>query len=174
MPKKLLLAELPDALPDRGVLMLQAYPGWSDPSDTVRGEFLKNLVVVYANRHAHLVHEDYYDHPWQTLAQDKALLKRVGDALQKIRDAGQHGAVLIRIRIQGIDNGAWRHQEMEQHLVQLLTARGAVVSLLGVLDATRARSLLYRPSPDGEPSMVQRRFDLQPYINVRAAVAAEQ
>jgi hypothetical protein len=165
MARVSLLAELPDALPERGVLLLQIRPGRIGPSNTVRSEFLKNLMFVYGNRHAWLVDQEYYDRPWQTLIQDRDVLQRIGKALQKIRDAGQHGAVLVRIIIQGIDNTAWRHEEIEQNLVQLLTERGAVVSLIEATGSTKAQAMLYRPSSDGEPSMTQEKIDLKPYLD---------
>jgi hypothetical protein len=164
MPRISLLAELPGALPDRGVLVLQTRPRQTAAFDTVRGEFLKHLTSVYGNRQAELVLEDYYDRPWQIRNQDNALLLRVGTALQRIRDAGRHGAVAVRIIIQGPDNSTWRHQEVEQHLVDLLTRRGAVVSVIAVTDPTKAQATMYRPSPGGEPSAVQERFDLTPYL----------
>src|SRR5579872_5578289 len=153
-----LLAELPDVLPERGVLLLQSGPGRNDR--LFRGEFLKNLTLVYSIRHAQLLNEDYYDWPWKILIQDNDLVQRVGKALQKIRDAGRHGAVLVRIIIQGIDNTAWRHEEVEQHLVQLLTSRGAAVSLLGVTGPTIAQAILYRQASDGDPSTEADRLDL--------------
>jgi hypothetical protein len=164
MPRISLLAELPGALPDRGVLVLQSRPRRAGPPDPIRGEFLKHLTSVYGNRQAELMPEDYYDRPWQIRIQDSELLVRVGNALQKIRDTGRHGAVMIRIIIQGPDNGAWRHHEVEQHLVELLTGRGAVVSVIAPTSPTKAQAMLYRPSPDGEPSIVQERFDLTPYL----------
>ncbi len=165
MPRTTLLAELPEALPDRGVLVLQTRPGRIDRADPIRGEFLKHLTTVYGNRQAELVQEDYYDRPWQILTQDNALLRRVGNALQTIRDAGRHGAVVVRIIIQGPDNGAWRHQEVEQHLVDLLTGRGAAVSVISATGPTQAQGTLYRPSPGGEPSIVLEKFDLTPYLD---------
>jgi hypothetical protein len=159
-----LLAELPGALPDRGVLVLQTRAGRSGPSDKIRGEFLKHLTLVYGNRQAELVHEDYYDRPWQIRTQDNRLLLRVGNALQSIRDTGRRGAVVVRIIIQGPDNSVWRHQEVEQHLVELLTGRGAAVSVLAVSGPTRAQATLYRPSQGGEPSIVLEWFDLTPYL----------
>jgi hypothetical protein len=164
MPRVSLLAELPGALPDRGVLVLQSRTGRTAASDTVRGEFLRHLAMVYGNRQAELVLEDYYDRPWQIRTQDNALLLRVGNALQKIRDAGRHGAVAIRIIIQGPDNSAWRHQEVEQHLVELLTGRGAPVSVLRATGPTKAQATVYRPVPGGEPSIVLEWFDLTPYL----------
>jgi hypothetical protein len=167
MPRISLLAELPDALPERGVLLLQTWPGRVGPSNAARSEFLKNLMTVYGNRDAWLIDEEYYDRPWQMRMQDRELLQRIGNALQKIRDAGEHGAVLVRIIIQGIDNTAWRHQEIEQNLVQLLTARGAVVSLMEATGSTKAQAMLYRPSLDGEPSMTPENLDLTPYLDAR-------
>jgi hypothetical protein len=164
MPRVLLLNELPGALPDRGVLVLQTRPGRRNPSDNFRGEFLSRLTTIYAARQADLMHEDYYDRPWQLRTQDNALLLRVGNALQKIRDAGRHGAVVVRIIIQGPDNGAWRHQEVEQHLVELLTGRGAAVSLIAPTSPTRAQAVLYRPTATSEPSIVLEWFDLLPYL----------
>jgi hypothetical protein len=165
MPRTILLAELPEALPDRGVLVLQTRPGRTDRSDPIREEFMKHLTVVYGNRQAELVQEDYYDRPWQILAQDSGLLLRVGNALQKIRDAGRRGAVVVRIIIQGPDNGVWRHQEVEQHLVDLLTRRGAAVSVIAAIGPTKAQGTLYRPTPGGEPSITLERFDLTPYLD---------
>jgi hypothetical protein len=165
MPRPSLLAELPGGLPDRGVLVLQTRPGGDGPSHTLCSEFLKRLALVYGNRAAELVLEDYYDRPWQTRIQDSALLLRVGNALQKIRDAGRHGAVVIRIIIQGPDNSDWRHQEVEQHLVELLTARGATVSVLRATSPTIAQATLYRPAPEGEPSIALDWFDLAPYLD---------
>jgi hypothetical protein len=164
MPRTLLLTELPEALPDRGVLVLQSRPGRTAPAVTLQDEFLKRLALVYDHRQAELVHEDYYDRPWQILIQDNGFLLRVGNALQKLRDAGQRGAVTVRIIIQGPDNSAWRHQEVEQHLVELLTGRGAVVSVIGVAGPTQALATLYRPAPGGEPSVVQESFELTPYL----------
>ena len=169
MPRTSLLTELPGALPDRGALVLQTRPGRTDPSDTICREFLRHLTSVYRNRQAELVHEDYYDRPWQIRTQDNALLLRVGNALQQIRDAGRHGAVVVRIIIQGPDNGAWRHQEVEQHLVELLTGRGAAVSVIAATGPTKAQATLYRPSPGGDPSIVQERFDLIPYLEDHTA-----
>lgn len=160
-----MLAELPGALPDRGILVLQTRPARNAASDAIRSEFVKRLELVYEDRQAELVHEDYYDRPWQIRVQDNALLLRVGNALQKIRDAGRHGAVIIRIIIQGPDNGAWRHQEVEQHLVDLLTGRGAAVSILAPTSPTRAQATLYRPAPGDEPSIVLEWFDLTPYLD---------
>jgi pyruvate/2-oxoglutarate/acetoin dehydrogenase E1 component len=111
-----------------------------------------------------LVQDDYYDRPWQILDQDSALLRKAGNALQSMRDAGRRGAVVVHIIIQGPDNGAWRHQEVEQHLVELLTGRGAVVSVIAPTGPTEAQSMLYRPSPDGEPTIVLEKFDLTPYL----------
>jgi hypothetical protein len=164
MPRTSLLAELPGALPDRGVLVLQTRPGRTGASDKIRGEFLKQLTSVYGNRQAELVVEDYYDRPWQIRTQDNALLLRIGNALQNIRDAGRHGAVVVRIIIQGPDNSAWRYQEVEQHLVELLTGRGAAVSVLMATGPTTAQATLYRPSPGGEPLIVLEWFDLTPYL----------
>jgi hypothetical protein len=164
MPRVSLVAELPGALPDRGVLLLQARPGRTNPANKIRGEFLQRLTTVYANRAADLVNVDYYDRPWQTRIQDTALLLEVGNALQNIRDAGRHGAVTVRIIIQGPDNSAWRHQEVEQHLVDLLTRRGAAVSLIAPGSPTLAQATLYRPSPEGEPAIVLEWFDLTPYL----------
>jgi hypothetical protein len=164
MPRTSFLAELPEALPDRGVLVLQTRPGLGNRADPIRGEFLKHLVTVYANRQAELVQDDYYDRPWQILDQDSALLRKAGNALQSMRDAGRRGAVVVHIIIQGPDNGAWRHQEVEQHLVELLTGRGAVVSVIAPTGPTEAQSMLYRPSPDGEPTIVLEKFDLTPYL----------
>ena len=164
MPRLSLLAELPGALPDRGVLVLQTRAGRNGPSDKIRGEFLKHLTLVYDNRQAELVHEDYYDRPWQIRTQDNGLLLRVGNALQSIRDCGRRGAVVVRIIVQGPDNSVWRHQEVEQHLVELLTGRGAAVSVLAVSGPTRAQATLYRPSQGGEPSIVLEWFDLTPYL----------
>lgn len=164
MPRISLLAELPDGLPERGILLLQTRPRRSGLSNTVRSEFVKNLMLVYGNRDAWLLNEDYYDRPWQSLTQDAGLLQRLGNALQKIRDAGQHGAVLVRIVIQGTDNSAWRHEEVEQHLVELLTGRGAVVSLIGATGTVTAQAILYRPSRDGEPSTTPEEIDLTPYL----------
>ena len=121
MPRISLLAELPGALPDRGVLVLQTGAGRSGPSDKIRSEFLKHLTLIYANRQAELAHEAYYDRPWQIRTQDNGLLLRVGNALQSIRDSGRRGAVVVRIIVQGPDNSVWRHREVEQHLVELLT-----------------------------------------------------
>ena len=157
-----LLAELPDALPERGVLLLRSGPGRADRS--FRGAFLKNLTLVYSIRHAQLCNEDYYDWPWKTLIQDNDLIQRIGKALQKIRDAGRHGAVLVRIIIQGIDNTAWRHDEVEQHLVQLLTSRGAAVALLEVTGPRLAQAVLYRPTAERDPVAVEQRLDLQQYM----------
>jgi hypothetical protein len=159
-----LLAELPGALPDRGVLVVQTRPGRTRASDTIRNEFLRHLTSVYGNRQAELVHEDYYDRPWQMRIQDNALLLRVGNALQQIRDTGQRGAVVVRIIIQGPDNSAWRHQEVEQHLVELLTGRGAPVAVIAAISPTKAQSTLYRPAPGGEPSIILEWFDLTPYL----------
>lgn len=164
MPRMLLLAELPGALPDRGILVLQTRPGRTAPSDTIRTDFLRHLTTVYAARQADLMHEDYYDRPWQIRTQDNALLLRLGNALQNIRDAGRHGAVVVRIIMQGPDNSAWRHQEVEQHLVELLTGRGAAVSVIAAKSPTKAQAVLYRPSPSGEPSIVLEWFDLVPYL----------
>jgi hypothetical protein len=164
MPRVSLLAELPGALPDRGVLVLQTRAGRSGPSGKIRGEFLKHLTLVYGNRQAELVHEDYYDRPWQIRTQDNGLLLRVGNALQSIRDTGRRGAVVVRIIVQGPDNSVWRHQEVEQHLVELLTGRGAAVSVIAVSGPTRAQATLYRPSLGGEPSIVLEWFDLTPYL----------
>jgi hypothetical protein len=164
MPRTSVLAELPGALPDRGVLVLQTRAGRSGPGDAIRSAFLRHLTSVYENRQAELVHEDYYDRPWQIRIQDSALLLNVGNALQRFRDAGRHGAVAVRIIIQGPDNGAWRHQEVEQHLVELLTERGASVSVLWATGPTEAQSTLYRPSSGHEPSIVLEWFDLTPYL----------
>jgi hypothetical protein len=164
MPRVSLLAELPGALPDRGVLVLQSRTGLTAVSDAVRAEFLKHLGLVYGNRQAELVLEDYYDRPWQIRTQDNALLVKVGSALQKFRDAGRHGAVVVRIIIQGPDNSAWRRQEVEQHLIDLLTARGAPVSVLRATGPTKAQATLYRPAAGGEPSIVLEWFDLTPYL----------
>jgi hypothetical protein len=164
MPRTSLLSELPGSLPDRGVLVLQSRPAHTGPSDTIQSEFLKRLASVYGNRQAELVLEDYYDRPWQIRVQDNALLLRVGNALQSIRDAGRHGAVAVRIIIQGPDNSAWRQQEIEQHLVELLTGRGAAVSVLKATTPTLAQATLYRPSPGGEPSIAHEWFDLMPYL----------
>jgi hypothetical protein len=144
--------------------MLQTRPGRTARSDTIRAGFLKHLTGAYASREAELVHEDYYDRPWQLRTQDNALLLRVGHALQAIRDAGRHGAVMVRIIMQGPDNSAWRHQEVEQHLVDLLTARGATVSMLAVSSPTMAQATLYRPASEGEPAIVLEWFDLTPYL----------
>jgi hypothetical protein len=165
MPRMSLLADLPAGLPDRGVLVLQTAAGRRAPFDAVRDEFLVHLTSVYGNRQAEMVLEDYYDRPWQIRVQDNSLLLRIGNALQKIRDAGRHGAVVVRIIIQGPDNSAWRHQEVEQHLIELLTARGAAVSVIAATGPTKAQATLYRPSPGGgEPSIVHERFDLKPYL----------
>ncbi|MGA3005103.1 MAG: hypothetical protein ABSE20_25620 [Acetobacteraceae bacterium] len=164
MPRISLLAELPGALPNRGILVLQTRPDRSGQTDTTRGEFLRHLTAVYANRQADLVHEDYYDRPWQLRTQDNALLLRIGNALQRIRDTGRYGAVVVRIIIQGPDNGAWRHQEVEQHLVDLLTVRGAAVSVIAAASPTKAQATLYRPAANGEPSIVLEWFDLGPYL----------
>jgi hypothetical protein len=164
MPRVSLLAELPGALPDRGVLVLQTGAGRNGPSDKMRGEFLKHLTLVYANRQADLTHEDYYDRPWQIRTQDNGLLLRVGNALQRLRDSGRRGAVVVRIIIQGPDNSVWRHREVEQHLVELLTGRGATVSMIAVSGPTKAQATLYRPSAGGEPAIVLEWFDLTPYL----------
>ncbi len=84
MPRTLLLTELPEALPDRGVLVLQTRPRQIVAFNTVRGEFLKHLTLVYGNRQAELVHEDYYDRPWQVRTQDNGLLFRVWNELHRI------------------------------------------------------------------------------------------
>lgn len=159
-----MLAELPDALPERGVLLVQIRPGRTTPSRQVRNEFLRNLTVVYEIRQAQLVSEDYYDRPWQALIQDSDLIQRVGKALQKIRDAGRHGAVLVRIIIQGIDNTAWRHEELEQYLAQLLASKGAAVSVIEVTGATTAEVWLFRPSADADPAVLQEHLDLTRYL----------
>jgi hypothetical protein len=159
-----LLTELPAALPDRGVLVVQTRPGRSNSSNAVRGEFVQYLTKIYAARQADLIHEDYYDRPWQIRIQDSGLLLRTGNALQNIRDAGRHGAVVVKILIQGPDNSAWRHQEVEQHLVDLLTRRGAAVSLIAPTTPTKAQAVVYRPVPSGEPSIVLEWFELTPYL----------
>jgi hypothetical protein len=161
LPRTLLLTELPEALPDRGVLLVQTRPR---RPDTLQRTFLDHLATVYRNRGAELVHEDYYDRPWQIRIQDSALLLQVGNALQNIRDAGRHGAVVMRVITQGPDNGAWRHQEVEQHLVDLLTARGAAVSVLRVTGPTKAQATLYRRSPAGELPILLEWFDLESYL----------
>ena len=158
--------ELPDALPERGVLVLQVYPGWIDIYNTARARFLENVMNIYNARGTPATDKYCFDHPGHSLMQDEELLKR-------IREEAQDRPVLVHFRVQGEpEDHEPRLRELEQQLVHFLTKDGLVVSLIRARHPTRAQALLHRPMPDGELSKVKVDFDLKPYLE--SSVTREQ
>jgi hypothetical protein len=149
---------LPAALPDQGVLVLQLYPNWTAEPDKARGEFLRNMMNVYFARGTPLANEDYRDRPGQSLTERDA-------GVQKIKANALNRAVLVRLVVQAPpDNMRQRHHEVERQLVQLLTKDGIVVSLISATSPRTALAQLHRPPKDGSPLMVQEQIDLAPFL----------
>jgi hypothetical protein len=150
--------ELPDALPERGVLVLQLYPGWIDIYNTARARFLENVMNIYNARGTPATDKYCFDHPGHSLNQDEELLKRISEE-------AQDRPVLVHFKVQGEpEDHEPRLRELEQQLVHFLTKDGLVVSLIRARHPTRAQALLHRPMPDGELSKVKVDFDLKPYL----------
>jgi hypothetical protein len=149
---------LPAALPDQGVLVLQLYPNWTVEPDKARGDFLRNTMNVYFARGTPLADEDYRDRPGQSLTERDAWV-------QKIKANALNRAVLVRLVVQAPpDKLRQRHHEVERQLVQLLTKDGIVVSLIGATGPRTALAQLHRPSKDGSPLMVEEQIDLAPFL----------
>jgi hypothetical protein len=155
---EMLCPDLPDALPERGVLVLQMYPGWIDVDKTARARFLENVMNVYSARGTPATDKYCFDQPGHVLAQDEDLLKR-------IREDAQNRAVLVHFRVPGQpEDHEPRLRELEQQLAHFLTRNGLIVSLIRARHPTKAQALLHRPLPGGELSKVQINFDLKPYL----------
>jgi hypothetical protein len=145
--------ELPDALPERGVIVLQKLAWIVEPA-TAGAKFEENLKQVYGRRGILLVLVDYHDQPGKTLSQDKA-------TVEKIVTSAQGHLVVVRFKTRVADYEIRpRHHQLEQDLVGLMTKRGIVVSLIGAADGTVMWASLYRPSLNGKPSMTHEKFDL--------------
>jgi hypothetical protein len=158
MPEISRPSDLPDALPARGVVVLQTYPGWVDVYNMARAKFLENVMNVYTARGTPATDKYCFANSGQVLAQNNELL-------QKIREDALKGAVLVHFKVQGEpEDQEPRLRELEQELVHFLTKGGLIVSLIRARHPTRAEALLHRPLPDGELSKVQIRFDLKPYL----------
>ena len=150
--------DLPDALPQRGVLVLQIYPGWTDVYNTARDKFLKNVTNVYTARGRPTTDKYCFAKSRQVLAQDKVLL-------QKISEDAENSAVLVHFKVPGQRDG---HEpllrELEQELVHFLTKGGLIVSLIRARHPTRADALVHRPLPSGDLEKEQISVDLKPYL----------
>jgi hypothetical protein len=158
MPKIPLPTDLPDALPDRGVLVLQTYPGWTDVYNKARDKFHKNVTDVYTARGKRTTNEYCFAKSREVLTQDKVLLQKIS------KDAG-NGAVLVHFKVPGQRDG---HEpllrELEQELVHFLTNGGLIVSLIRARHPMRADALVHRPLPGGELEKEQISVDLKPYL----------
>jgi hypothetical protein len=149
---------LPAALPEQGVLVLQLYSTRAVEPDKARGEFLRNMIKVYFAHGTSLADEDYRDRPGQSLTERDPWV-------QKIKANGLNRAVLVRLVVQAPpDNMRQRHHEVERQLVQLLTKDGIVVSLISATSPRTALAQLHRPPKDGSPLMVQEQIDLAPFL----------
>jgi len=158
VPEMSFPADLPDALPERGVLVLQLYPGWIDVYNTARARFLENVMNVYNARGTPATDKYCFDQPGQVLIEDEYLLKR-------IREDAQDRAVLVHFRVHGQpEDHEPRLRELEQQLAYFLTKNGLIVSLIRARHPTRAQALLHRQLPGGELSKVKIDFDLKPYL----------
>jgi hypothetical protein len=156
MPRTTPPTDLPDALPERGVLVLQMYPGWTDVYNRARDKFLENVTNVYTARGKPTIDKYCFAKSRQVLAQDKVLL-------QRIRDDARDGAVLVHLRVpERQDEPLLR--ELEQELVHFLTKGGLIVSLIRARHPTRAEALVHRPLPSGELSREKITIDLKPYL----------
>jgi hypothetical protein len=150
--------DLPDALPARGVLVLQIYPGWIDVYHAARAKFLENVIDVYAARGTPTTDKYLIARSGQALTQDEELL-------QRIRKDAEEGAVLVHFKMAGQpDEHEPLLRELEQELVHFLTKRGLIVSLIRARHPTRAEALVHKPLPSGELSRMKISFDLKPYL----------
>ena len=158
MPKMLLPPDLPDALPERGVLVLQTYPGWTDVHNKARDKFHENVTKVYTACGKRTTNEYYFAKSKDVLTQDKVLLQRISKV------AGNR-AVLVHLKVQGQRDG---HEpllrELEQELVHFLTKGGLIVSLIRARHPMRADALVHRPLPGGDLEKEQISVDLKPYL----------
>jgi hypothetical protein len=158
VPETSFQADLPDALPERGVVVLQLYPGWIDTFNTARARFLENVMNIYNARGTPATDKYCFDQPGRALTEDE-------DQLERIREDARNRAVLVHFKVLGEpDDHEPRLRELEQQLAHFLTKDGIVVSLIRARHPTRAQALLHRPLPDGELSKVQINFDLKPYL----------
>jgi hypothetical protein len=152
---------LPPGLPERGVLVLQKYPHLivsEAVPRTARREFLMNMWTVYSDRQTPMVDMDYRDPAGQSLTE-------ADDLMQRIRANVLHHAVLVHLIVWGRpDDVQLRLHELERQLVRLLTKEGIVVSLIIATGPMTAHAQLYRPSPDGIPSMDRVSIDLTRFL----------
>ena len=153
--------KLPTGLPEQGVLVLQKYPRLivsEAVPRTARRKFLMNMWTVYSDRHARLVDMEYRDKAGQSLTE-------CDDLMQRIRANVLHHAVLVHLIVWGRpDDVQLRLHELERQLVRLLTEEGIVVSLIIATGPMTAHASLYRPSPDGVPSMERVNIDLTRFL----------
>jgi hypothetical protein len=91
VPETSTLAGLSEALQTRGAILLRRFPGWIVRPNSARGQFLMNLMEVYANHNIRLIDARHDGPPGQSLADDAILL-------QTIRAGAMDGAVLVDFR----------------------------------------------------------------------------
>jgi hypothetical protein len=158
MPKIPLPNDLPDALPGRGVVVLQTYPGWTDVYKKARDMFHKNVTNVYTACGIRTTNEYCFAKSTEVLTQDKILLQKIS------KDAGNR-AVLVHLKVPGQRDG---HEpllrELEQELVHFLTKEGLIVSLIRARHPMRADALVHRPLPGGDLEKERISVDLKPYL----------
>ena len=154
---------LPPGLPEQGVVVLQKYPRLivsEAVPRTARRQFLMNMWTVYSDRHTPLVDMAYRDQPGQSLMEGD-------DLVQRIRADALHHAVLVHLVVWGKpDDVQLRLHELERQLVRLLTKEGIVVSLIIATGPMTAHAQVYRPSPDGIPSMERVSIDLTRFLEL--------
>jgi hypothetical protein len=167
MPKIPFPTDLPDALPERGVLVLQTYPGWTDAYNKARDKFHENVTNVYTARGKRTTNEYCFVKSREVLAQETVLLQKISKDARKC-------AVLVHFKVPGQRDG---HEpllrELEQELVHFLTKGGLIVSLLRARHPLRADALVHRPLPGGDLEKVQISVDLKPYLDSRSIRARD-